>query len=154
MVAATLFMNYPKETRIKYVKDYYDAISQFYISLPTPIMAGVRTPTRQFSSCVLIESGDSLDSINATSTSIVKYISKKAGIGIGAGSIRAAGAKVGDGSVVHTGLIPFLKYFQSAVKSCSQGGVRGGRARDQSLPRRSTEGERDRGAHPAAGTAL
>ena len=128
MVAATLFMNYPKETRIKYVKDYYDAISQFYISLPTPIMAGVRTPTRQFSSCVLIESGDSLDSINATSTSIVKYISKKAGIGIGAGSIRAAGAKVGDGSVVHTGLIPFLKYFQSAVKSCSQGGVRGGAA--------------------------
>ena len=128
MVSATLFMNYPKETRLKYVKDYYDAISQFYISLPTPIMAGVRTPTRQFSSCVLIESGDSLDSINSTATSIVKYISKKAGIGIGAGSIRAEGAKVGDGSVVHTGLIPFLKYFQSAVKSCSQGGVRGGAA--------------------------
>ena len=127
MVAATLFA---KETtnRIAWVKNYYDAISQFYISLPTPIMAGVRTPTRQFSSCVLIESGDSLDSINATSTSIVKYISKKAGIGIGAGSIRAAGARVGDGSVVHTGLIPFLKYFQSAVKSCSQGGVRGGAA--------------------------
>ena len=128
MVSATLFANYSKETRMKFVKDYYDAISQFYISLPTPIMAGVRTPTRQFSSCVLIESGDSLDSINATATSIVKYISKKAGIGIGAGSIRANGAKVGDGSVVHTGLIPFLKYFQSAVKSCSQGGVRGGAA--------------------------
>ena len=128
MVAATLFSNYDKETRLKYVKEYYDAISQFYISLPTPIMAGVRTPTRQFSSCVLIESGDSLDSINATATSIVKYISKKAGIGIGAGAIRANGAKVGDGSVVHTGLIPFLKYFQSAVKSCSQGGVRGGAA--------------------------
>ncbi len=128
MIAATLFAKYPKETRIKYVKDYYDAISLFYISLPTPIMAGVRTPTRQFSSCVLIESGDSLDSINATATSIVKYISKKAGIGIGAGSIRAEGARVGDGSVVHTGLIPFLKYFQAAVKSCSQGGVRGGAA--------------------------
>ena len=128
MVAATLFSNYPKETRMRYVKEYYDAISQFYISLPTPIMAGVRTPTRQFSSCVLIESGDSLDSINSTATSIVKYISKKAGIGIGAGSIRAEGAKVGDGSVVHTGLIPFLKYFQAAVKSCSQGGVRGGAA--------------------------
>lgn len=128
MVAATLFANYPKETRAQYVKDYYDAISLFYISLPTPIMAGVRTSTRQFSSCVLIESGDSLDSINATATSIVKYISKKAGIGIGAGSIRAAGAQVGDGSIVHTGLIPFLKYFQSAVKSCSQGGVRGGAA--------------------------
>jgi|TARA_R110002074_G_scaffold110977_3_gene238606 ribonucleoside-diphosphate reductase alpha chain len=128
MVSATLFAEYPKETRLKYVKDYYDAISQFYISLPTPIMAGVRTPTRQFSSCVLIESGDSLDSINATATSIVKYISKKAGIGIGAGSVRANGSKVGDGSIVHTGLIPFLKYFQSAVKSCSQGGVRGGAA--------------------------
>ena len=128
MVSATLFSEYNKEVRIKYVKDYYDAISQFYISLPTPIMAGVRTPTRQFSSCVLIESGDSLDSINATATSIVKYISKKAGIGIGAGAIRAVGSKVGDGSVVHTGLIPFLKYFQSAVKSCSQGGVRGGAA--------------------------
>src|SRR5210317_2586 len=127
MIAMTLFGKY-KENRLKYVKYYYDEISQFYISLPTPIMAGVRTPTRQFSSCVLIESGDSLDSINATATSIVRYISKKAGIGIGAGSIRANGAKVGDGSVVHTGLIPFLKYFQSAVKSCSQGGVRGGAA--------------------------
>src|SRR5210317_1767923 len=104
MIAMTLFSNY-KENRTKYVKDYYDAISQFYISLPTPIMAGVRTPTRQFSSCVLVESGDSLDSINATATSIVRYISKKAGIGIGAGAIRANGAKVGDGSVVHTGLI-------------------------------------------------
>ena len=127
MVAATLFAD-ETENRIAWVKNYYDAISQFYISLPTPIMAGVRTPTRQFSSCVLIESGDSLDSINSTSTSIVKYISKKAGIGIGAGSIRALGAKIGDGSVVHTGLIPFLKYFQAAVKSCSQGGVRGGAA--------------------------
>ena len=127
MIAMTLFGKYT-DNRLKFVKDYYDAISQFYISLPTPIMAGVRTPTRQFSSCVLIESGDSLDSINATATSIVRYISKKAGIGIGAGSIRANGAKVGDGSVVHTGLIPFLKYFQSAVKSCSQGGVRGGAA--------------------------
>jgi ribonucleoside-diphosphate reductase alpha chain len=128
MIAATLFINYPKDIRMKWVKEFYDAISQFYISLPTPIMAGVRTPTRQFSSCVLIESGDSLDSINATSTSIVRYISKKAGIGIAAGSIRALGAKIGDGSIVHTGLIPFLKYFQAAVKSCSQGGVRGGAA--------------------------
>ncbi len=128
MVSATLFSNYPIEERMKYVKEYYDAISQFYISLPTPIMAGVRTPTRQFSSCVLIESDDSLDSINSTASSIVRYISKKAGIGINAGQIRAEGARVGDGSVVHTGLIPFLKYFQSAVKSCSQGGVRGGAA--------------------------
>jgi ribonucleoside-diphosphate reductase alpha chain len=128
MVAATLFGDYPKATRMKYVKDFYDAVSNFYISLPTPIMAGVRTPTRQFSSCVLIESGDSLDSINATATSVVRYISKKAGIGIGAGAIRAIGSRIGDGSIVHTGLIPFLKYFQAAVKSCSQGGVRGGAA--------------------------
>lgn len=128
LIAMNLFMQYPKENRMRYVKEYYDAISQFYISLPTPIMAGLRTPTRQFSSCVLIESGDSLDSINSTSTSIVRYISKKAGIGIGAGSIRAIGSRIGDGSVIHTGLIPFLKYFQAAVKSCSQGGVRGGAA--------------------------
>ena len=128
MIGATLFINYPSETRLKWVKEFYDAVSQFYISLPTPIMAGVRTPTRQFSSCVLIEAGDSLDSINSTSTSIVRYISKKAGIGIGAGSIRAIGSRIGDGSVVHTGLVPFLKYFQAAVKSCSQGGVRGGAA--------------------------
>jgi ribonucleoside-diphosphate reductase alpha chain len=128
LIAMNLFMQYPKENRMRYVKEYYDAISQFYISLPTPIMAGVRTPTRQFSSCVLIESGDSLDSINSTTTSIVRYISKKAGIGIGAGSIRAIGSRIGDGSVIHTGLIPFLKYFQAAVKSCSQGGVRGGAA--------------------------
>jgi len=128
MIGATLFGSYPKETRMQYVKDFYDAVSEFYISLPTPIMAGVRTPTRQFSSCVLIESGDTLDSINATASAVVRYISKKAGIGINAGSIRAEGSRVGDGSVVHTGLIPFLKYFQAAVKSCSQGGVRGGAA--------------------------
>jgi ribonucleoside-diphosphate reductase alpha chain len=128
MVAATLFSEYPRETRIRYVKDFYDATSQFFISLPTPIMAGVRTSIRQFSSCVLIESGDSLDSINATASAIVKYISKKAGIGIGAGRIRAIGSSIGDGSTIHTGQIPFLKYFQSAVKSCSQGGVRGGAA--------------------------
>jgi ribonucleoside-diphosphate reductase alpha chain len=128
MVAATLFAEENQDDRILWIKAYYDAISQFYISLPTPIMAGVRTPTRQFSSCVLIESGDSLDSINSTATSIVKYISKKAGIGVGTGSIRALGARIGDGSIVHTGLIPFLKYFQAAVKSCSQGGVRGGAA--------------------------
>ena len=127
MIAMTLFAKY-NGRRMKFIREFYNAISQFYISLPTPIMAGVRTPTRQFSSCVVLESNDSLDSINATSTSIVKYISKKAGLGINAGKIRAVGAHIGDGSVVHTGLIPFLKYFQSAVKSCSQGGVRGGAA--------------------------
>ena len=128
MIAATLFSNYPNETRMRYVKDFYDAVSKFDISLPTPIMAGLRTPQRQFSSCVLIETGDSLDSINATSSSIVKYVSQKAGIGVGAGSIRAIGSPVRNGDTSHTGVIPFYKMFQSAVKSCSQGGVRGGAA--------------------------
>lgn len=128
LIAATLFSEYPVETRIRWVKDYYDAVSTFAISLPTPVMAGVRTPQRQFSSCVLIETGDSLDSINATSSAIVKYVSQKAGIGIGAGSIRAIGSPIRKGDATHTGVIPFYKMFQAAVKSCSQGGVRGGAA--------------------------
>ena len=128
MIAATLFQDYPKDTRMKWVKDFYDAISNFDISLPTPIMAGLRTPQRQFSSCVLIETDDSLDSINATSAAIVKYVSQKAGIGVNAGSIRAIGSPVRNGDTSHTGVIPFYKMFQSAVKSCSQGGVRGGAA--------------------------
>ena len=128
MIAATLFSKYPAETRMSYVKAYYDAISTFKISLPTPVMAGVRTPQRQFSSCVLIETDDSLDSINATSSAVVKYVSQKAGIGIGAGSIRAIGSPIRSGDATHTGVIPFYKLFQSAVKSCSQGGVRGGAA--------------------------
>jgi len=127
LIAMTLFQNYKKD-RIKWVKDLYDAISTFDISLPTPIMAGVRSPQRQFSSCVLIETDDSLDSINATSSSIVKYVSQKAGIGIGAGRIRAIGSPIRYGDASHTGVIPFWKHFQSAVKSCSQGGVRGGAA--------------------------
>ena len=128
LIAATLFSSYPKETRMKYVKDYYDAISNFDISLPTPVMAGVRTPQRQFSSCVLIEAGDSLDSINATSSAIVKYVSQKAGIGVNAGAIRAINSPIRNGDASHTGVIPFYKMFQAAVKSCSQGGVRGGAA--------------------------
>ena len=128
LIAATLFHNYPKETRLKWIKDYYDAISNHDISLPTPVMAGVRTPQRQFSSCVLIESDDSLDSINATTSAVVKYVSQKAGIGIGGGKIRAIGSPVRNGDAYHTGIIPFYKMFQSAVKSCSQGGVRGGAA--------------------------
>ena len=128
LISATLFSAYPKETRLKYVKDYYDAISNFDISLPTPVMAGVRTPQRQFSSCVLIETDDSLDSINATASSVVKYVSQKAGIGIGAGSIRAINSPIRNGDASHTGVIPFYKLFQASVKSCSQGGVRGGAA--------------------------
>jgi ribonucleoside-diphosphate reductase alpha chain len=127
LIAMTLFQNYTKN-RIKWVKDLYDAISTFDISLPTPIMAGVRSPQRQFSSCVLIETDDSLDSINATASAIVKYVSQKAGIGIGGGRIRAVGSPIRNGDASHTGVIPFYKHFQSAVKSCSQGGVRGGAA--------------------------
>lgn len=114
--------------RIKHVVRFYDAVSQRKISLPTPIMAGVRTPTRQFSSCVVIEAGDSLNSINKASESIIKYISKRAGIGVNGGMLRAEGSKIGAGEVRHTGVIPFWKHFQTAVKSCSQGGVRGGAA--------------------------
>jgi len=128
LVSACLFASYPKDTRLDYVKRFYDATSLFKLSLPTPIMAGVRTPTRQFSSCVLIECGDSLDSINATASSIVKYVSQRAGIGINAGRIRAIGSPIRNGEAFHTGCIPFYKHFQTAVKSCSQGGVRGGAA--------------------------
>lgn len=128
LVAACLFANYPKSTRLDYIRRFYDAASTFKISLPTPIMAGVRTPTRQFSSCVLIETGDSLDSINATASAIVKYVSQRAGIGVNAGRIRALGSPIRGGEAFHTGCIPFYKYFQTAVKSCSQGGVRGGAA--------------------------
>lgn len=128
LVAACLFAKYPKDTRLDYIKRFYDAVSMFKISLPTPIMAGVRTPTRQFSSCVLIECGDSLDSINATASSIVRYVSQRAGIGINAGRIRALGSEIRNGEAFHTGCIPFYKYFQTAVKCCSQGGVRGGAA--------------------------
>jgi ribonucleoside-diphosphate reductase alpha chain len=128
LIAATLFQNYPKETRLQWIKDYYSAISNHDISLPTPIMAGVRTSQKQFSSCVLIETDDSLDSINSTTSSIVRYVSQKAGIGIGAGRIRALGSPVRNGDTYHTGVIPFYKLFQSATRSCSQGGVRSGAA--------------------------
>ncbi|MFI3256476.1 MAG: class 1a ribonucleoside-diphosphate reductase subunit alpha [Psittacicella sp.] len=128
LIATCLFSNYPKDTRLSYIKKFYDAISNFKISLPTPIMAGVRTPTRQFSSCVLIECADNLDSINATSASIVKYVSQRAGIGINPGAIRAINSPIRNGEATHTGCIPFYKLFQAAIKSCSQGGVRGGAA--------------------------
>lgn len=128
LIGACLFARYPKETRLDYVRRFYDACSLFKLSLPTPIMSGVRTPTRQFSSCVLIESDDSLDSINATASAIVKYVSQRAGIGVNIGRIRALGSNIRGGEAFHTGLIPFIKYFQTAVKSCSQGGVRGGAA--------------------------
>ena len=128
LVAAVLFAKYDKSTRLNWIKDYYECISKHDVSLPTPIMAGLRTPQRQFSSCVLIETDDSLDSINATTAAIVKYVSQKAGIGIGAGRIRAIGSPVRNGDTSHTGVVPFYKLFQAAVRSCSQGGVRNGAA--------------------------
>lgn len=128
LVAMCLFATYEGKARLEYIKRFYDAVSTFKISLPTPIMSGVRTPTRQFSSCVLIECDDSLDSINATTSAIVKYVSQRAGIGVNAGRIRALGSEIRGGEAQHTGCLPFYKLFQAAVKSCSQGGVRGGAA--------------------------
>jgi len=128
LIPTCLFEDYPKETRLDYIKKFYNALSLFKISLPTPIMAGVRTPTKQFSSCVVLNCDDSLDSINATTSSIVKYISQRAGIGINGGRIRALGSEIRKGEAIHTGVIPFWKMFQAAVKSCSQGGIRGGAA--------------------------
>ena len=128
LIAVTLFSTYARSSRLQYVKDYYDAISTHQISLPTPVMAGVRTSQRQFSSCVLIETDDSLDSINATASSIVRYVSQKAGIGINAGRIRAIKSPIRKGDAYHTGVIPFFKLFQAATRSCSQGGVRNGAA--------------------------
>lgn len=122
LVAATLFMSVKdKAKRMKHIKNYYNVTSEAKISLPTPIMAGVRTPTKQFSSCVLIGSGDSLDSIKAAGNNIISYVARKAGIGLHAGSIRAVGSKVRDGSISHTGVVPFLKKFKGDLKSCSQG---------------------------------
>jgi ribonucleoside-diphosphate reductase alpha chain len=128
MIAATLFGRYPRASRMFFVKAFYDAVSLHKISLPTPIMGGVRTPTRQFSSCVLIESDDSLKSINATAAAVINYISQKAGIGLNVGRIRTEGSKIRNGDARHTGVIPFMKHFHSAVKSCSQGAIRGGSA--------------------------
>jgi ribonucleoside-diphosphate reductase alpha chain len=128
LISAIGFMAYPRETRMDYVKDFYDAVSQFDISLPTPIMAGLRTPQKQFSSCVTIATDDSLDSLVATNSSVIKYISQKAGLGIDMGRVRALGSKIRNGDAEHTGLLPFVRWMQAAVKSCSQGGVRGGAA--------------------------
>lgn len=128
LIAMTVFMDYEKDSRFKHIKELYDLISLQKISLPTPIMAGVRTPNRQYSSCTLIESGDSLDSICHVNTAITKYVSKRAGIGINVGKIRAIGSEIRGGEVVHTGVIPFLKQMQSSIHSCSQGGIRKGSA--------------------------
>jgi ribonucleoside-diphosphate reductase alpha chain len=128
MIAATLFANYPKETRMHYVRRYYDATSLFKINIPTPVMAGVRTPVRQFASCVLVDSDDTLDSIFASDMAIGRYTAQRAGIGINAGRIRGVNSRIRGGEVAHTGIVPFLKKFESTVRCCTQNGVRGGSA--------------------------
>jgi len=128
MIAATLFAQYPKETRMQYVRRYYDATSLFRINIPTPVMAGVRTPVRQFASCVLVDSNDTLDSIFASDMAIGRYTAQRAGIGINSGRIRGVNSKIRGGEVAHTGIIPFLKKFESTVRCCTQNGVRGGSA--------------------------
>ena len=128
MIALTIFAEYPKETRLSYVKRYYDAISRHRINIPTPIMAGVRTPLRQFASCVLVDVDDTLDSIFSSDMAIGRYVSQRAGIGINAGRIRGINSKIRGGEVSHTGVIPFLKKFESTVRCCTQNGIRGGSA--------------------------
>ena len=128
MISATLFADYPRDTRLKYVKKYYNAVSGFKINIPTPVMAGVRTPMRQFASCVLVDVNDTLDSIFASDMSIGRYIAQRAGIGINASRIRGINSRIRGGEVAHTGVIPFLKKFESTVRCCTQNGVRGGSA--------------------------
>ena len=128
LIAMTLFRNYDKEIRLSYIQKYYNATSQFKINIPTPIMAGVRTPLKQFASCVLVDADDSLDSLFSSDMAIGRYVAQRAGIGINAGRIRGLGAKIRGGEVQHTGVIPFLKKFESTVRCCTQNGVRGGSA--------------------------
>ena len=128
LISAVLFSQYPKDTRMSYVKRYYDAVSQYKINIPTPVMAGVRTPMRQFASCVLVDVDDTLDSIFTSDMAIGKYVAQRAGIGINAGRIRGINSKIRGGEVAHTGVVPFLKKFESTVRCCTQNGVRGGSA--------------------------
>ena len=128
MIAITIFQNYPQENRITYIKKYYDAISRHKINIPTPIMAGVRTPIRQFASCVLVDIDDTLDSIFSSDMAIGKYVAQRAGIGINAGRIRGINSKIRGGEVQHTGVVPFLKKFEATVRCCTQNGIRGGSA--------------------------
>jgi len=128
MIALTIFAEYPKETRMSYVRRYYDAISKHKINIPTPIMAGVRTPLRQFASCVLVDVDDTLDSIFSSDMAIGRYVAQRAGIGINAGRIRGINSKIRGGEVQHTGVVPFLKKFEATVRCCTQNGIRGGSA--------------------------
>ena len=126
LIAATIFSKYPQDTRLDYVKRYYDAISKHRINIPTPIMAGVRTPLRQYASCVLVDIDDTLDSIFSSDMAIGKYVAQRAGIGINAGRIRGINSRIRGGEVQHTGVVPFLKKFEATVRCCTQNGIRGG----------------------------
>ena len=128
MIALTIFAEYPKQTRLNYVRRYYDAISKHKLNIPSPIMAGVRTPIRQFASCVLVDIDDTLDSIFSSDMAIGKYVAQRAGIGINAGRIRGINSKIRGGEVQHTGVVPFLKKFEATVRCCTQNGIRGGSA--------------------------
>ncbi len=128
LIAATIFSKYPRETRLDYVRKYYDAISKHRINIPTPIMAGVRTPLRQYASCVLVDVDDTLDSIFTSDMAIGRYVAQRAGIGINAGRIRGINSKIRGGEVQHTGVVPFLKKFEATVRCCTQNGIRGGSA--------------------------
>ena len=128
LIAATIFSKYPQENRLDYVKKYYDAISKHKLNIPTPIMAGVRTPIRQFASCVLVDADDTLDSIFSSDMAIGRYVAQRAGIGLNAGRIRGINAKIRGGEVQHTGVVPFLKKFEATVRCCTQNGIRGGSA--------------------------
>ena len=133
MISLTIFAQYPKEQRLNYIRRYYDAISKHKINIPTPIMAGVRTPIRQFASCVLVDSDDTLDSIFSSDMAIGKYVAQRAGIGINAGRIRGINSKIRGGEVQHTGVIPFLKKFEATVRCCTQNGIRGDQRLSTSL---------------------
>jgi ribonucleoside-diphosphate reductase alpha chain len=126
MIAATVFAKYPKNKRLTYIKKYYNAISTFKINIPTPVMAGVRTPMRQYASCVLVDVNDTLPSIFSSDMAVGYYTAQRAGIGLNMGRIRGINSKIRGGEVAHTGVVPFLKKFEATVKSCTQNGVRGG----------------------------
>ena len=128
LISAAIFAEYPQETRLDYIKRYYDAISRHKINIPTPIMAGVRTPIRQFASCVLVDIDDTLDSIFSSDMAVGRYVAQRAGIGINSGRIRGINAKIRGGEVQHTGVVPFLKKFEATVRCCTQNGIRGGSA--------------------------
>ena len=128
MIAITIFANYSKDNRLSYIRNYYNAISKHKLNIPTPIMGGVRTPLRQFASCVLVDVDDTLDSIFSSDVAIGKYVAQRAGIGINAGRIRGINSRIRGGEVQHTGVVPFLKKFEATVRCCTQNGIRGGSA--------------------------